>query len=407
VYFNHSTFLSNFSTSETTFKGQLDFSNCNFCGKFSINNGPVTKYNFKRAREINHNNFKEAIVFKNSIFHSSFEMINKKIGVIDFENTVVNGEMNLSGVLFISPVVFSNVFIKNQLNLCDTEFEEEVKFFKTTIREIIKFNKAKFNAGMALDSSTINGVIDLSPTELCELEVCNITLYNTLIFPSKFEMKNLILDNITLYGTILFSSSLDFQDVKRSILNQKNNSSNKMKWKAKKSGFNTLKKAFNKNEQYELEDQAYVEFKRAERQHKKYSYIEKSKCKIFKPIRCLYANIISGINKLALDWTGGYGTQPWKVVWTMLFTLMLFTLLFFIRVQFCGETFDLNVVGADSWWEKLGYSAYHSCITFLTVGYGDLSPDLAWTRFFSIIDGFLGLFLMAYLTISFSRKVLR
>jgi len=50
---------------------------------------------------------------------------------------------------------------------------------------------------------------------------------------------------------------------------------------------------------------------------------------------------------------------------------------------------------------------YHSIVTFLTIGYGDIQPKSFLGVILSGTEGFLGLFLMAYFTIAFSRKVLR
>ncbi len=50
---------------------------------------------------------------------------------------------------------------------------------------------------------------------------------------------------------------------------------------------------------------------------------------------------------------------------------------------------------------------YLSGITFLTIGFSDMYPTEAIPRLLVVIEGFMGLFLMAYLTISFTRKTLR
>lgn len=52
-------------------------------------------------------------------------------------------------------------------------------------------------------------------------------------------------------------------------------------------------------------------------------------------------------------------------------------------------------------------SVYFSMITFLTIGYGDLKPESGCMKILAGVEGFIGLFLIAYFTIAFSRKVLR
>lgn len=54
----------------------------------------------------------------------------------------------------------------------------------------------------------------------------------------------------------------------------------------------------------------------------------------------------------------------------------------------------------------MGRSFYHSAITFFTIGYGDFVPVGA-IRLFCGFEGFIRVFLMAYFTVAFVRKILR
>ncbi|HUW04934.1 MAG TPA: ion channel, partial [Williamwhitmania sp.] len=51
-------------------------------------------------------------------------------------------------------------------------------------------------------------------------------------------------------------------------------------------------------------------------------------------------------------------------------------------------------------------SLYHSAITFFTIGYGDFYPS-GPLRIVCGVEGFVGVFLMAYFTVAFVRKILR
>jgi hypothetical protein len=55
---------------------------------------------------------------------------------------------------------------------------------------------------------------------------------------------------------------------------------------------------------------------------------------------------------------------------------------------------------------NLTVAFYHSAITFFTIGYGDYSPWGA-ARIVACLEGFIGVFLMAYFTVAFVRKILR
>ncbi len=70
------------------------------------------------------------------------------------------------------------------------------------------------------------------------------------------------------------------------------------------------------------------------------------------------------------------------------------------------EHFRNNTKERITFGQRIGNAAYLSGITFVTVGFGDVCPP-PYGKGFAVAEGFLGLFLMSYLTIAFSRKVLR
>jgi hypothetical protein len=163
--------------------------------------------------------------------------------------------------------------------------------------------------------------------------------------------------------------------------------------------FLVLKQNFNKLGHYDDEDSAYVEFKRCKAKAK----LEESKKKGFFIKTCAY--IKYQFSKFIFYIPGEYGTRLGNVAITMLNTVFFFSFWFysiqslinFKKISFCSN--DI--------WNRLAGSIYHSLITFLTIGYGDVAPKNWLGGLLSGIEGFLGLFLMAYFTIAFSRKVLR
>ena len=64
----------------------------------------------------------------------------------------------------------------------------------------------------------------------------------------------------------------------------------------------------------------------------------------------------------------------------------------------------INSVGATDGLSYLQTCFYHSTITFLTIGYGDYYPT-GFSRGISIVEGWMGLFLMSYFTVAFVRKI--
>ncbi len=109
---------------------------------------------------------------------------------------------------------------------------------------------------------------------------------------------------------------------------------------------------------------------------------------------------------LVYELIGGYGTRPVRIFYTMLATVGIFALIYHIILAYGGTIKNLSCGGIFDW-KALSCSLYFSAITFLTIGYGDLSPAHWLIRTLASIEGLIGLLLISYFTIAFSRKVLR
>lgn len=146
-----------------------------------------------------------------------------------------------------------------------------------------------------------------------------------------------------------------------------------------KNQFRILKENYHNLGEYNSEDKAY-------RQYMKYHTNKwyRTPYKLFK-------------------WIGGYGTQPLPI-----FIAMLLVIISFAIIYVCSLNSSFSVYGTSQTISFLD-ALYYSGITFLTIGYGDISPIITGTalRFTSIVEGFFGLFLMSYFTVSFVRKILR
>ena len=140
-----------------------------------------------------------------------------------------------------------------------------------------------------------------------------------------------------------------------------------------------LKENFNRIQEYDCEDEAFVEYMR---------YNRKTKSKLEK----------SGL--YLLDWIGAYGTSPLRVAGSMVVAILFFTFLYSNWIS-CT---NIDVKVSEN---SLFESIYFSVITFLTIGYGDLSPKNEITAAVAAVEGFVGLFLMSYFVVALVRKTLR
>ena len=162
--------------------------------------------------------------------------------------------------------------------------------------------------------------------------------------------------------------------------------------------YRLLKENFRKIGQYDDEDKAYVEFKRYEALSEWHHENEKTKLIIIK-------NWLFYPKWLIADFTGVYGTSPIRIFSSLIISIVVFGIVYYL----CG-------VGAGKFgnciYQNVAVALYYSAITSFTVGYGEINPtNLAAHKELvaglSCFEAFIGLFLMAYFTVAFSRKVLR
>ena len=162
--------------------------------------------------------------------------------------------------------------------------------------------------------------------------------------------------------------------------------------------FNILKEDFHLSGQYEDEDKAYIQFKRYELRADYERAITKKGTYLL--------NIPNyGFRWLVFDKMGLYATSPLRVLWSMIVVYVLFSLLYLV-IPLANAGNLINSVGATDGLIYFQTCFYHSAITFLTIGYGDYYPT-GFNRGISIVEGWMGLFLMSYFTVAFVRKILR
>jgi hypothetical protein len=419
IYFNNANFGDgNLDFYHTSFgEGCVDFDNAHF-GQVKVDfrqvifdKGDVNFSNItleKGSADFSHIIFGEGNVnFGNMTFNE---------GEVDFNNTFFgNGNVDFSGTVFRKGnVIFSNAkFGYGEINFSKINFGEEkvdlsnISFaggrlsFEYSYAKYLIFDNCIFNdycdmrlvkcEYLSLNNCTFKDVFDMQKDEKYEVEIDTISIINA---------KNL--------GQIY----LDWEanSVKKMICDQKHfddkgnkqDTSNKQKLEQ----FRLLKENFRNLGRYEDEDKAYVEFKKHERLYNNdCSNVKKGK--FLSRVRLRYYEIRirkfikNGLNLIILDKIGGYGTRPENILIAMLTTIALFTGIYSLFPKMICLTDNINIVGT------IPRAFYLSVETFLTIGYGNISPANNYSIVLAAMEGFMGVFLMAYFTIAFVRKILR
>ncbi len=340
---------------------------------------------------------------KFSAIHAFFDCSDYKTQIIDFSETVfpegdiefsqsifANGRVNFSLSIFknCELLLLQTKFIKAKVSFDCNDFKNsELNLFDSEINLKITFVLSKFNKYCNFQFKNCN-YLDLRGS--INRDVINLTNNSK---NKHFNIETIDLRNFINLGII----QIDWvrNNVKQLIENQGNETSHREKAEQ----FRILKENFHKIGQYDDEDKAYVEY----RKHEMIALLkERTKGKF---LNVFWAYPFYGIAWFVKDWLGSFGTNPWRVLANMGIFYFLFSAIYFFLPKFynCGiYTTNKNV----DLLTDFGRALYHSAITFLTIGYGDYYPS-GIIRIFSGIEGFIGLFLMAYFVVAFSRKVLR
>jgi hypothetical protein len=277
---------------------------------------------------------------------------------------------------------------------CDFD-EGKVIFFDVQAEKLV-FSEVEFSSHVYLNLRKCSDLV----VENCIIEKTfdlRPEAYEEVYYLSKFDIrgtKNL--------GHIYVDWSES--GVKEAIYNQEDSSSSD-----KASQFRLLKENFRNIGQYGDEDLAYVEFKRCEMDARYSSESIRNRARSISPgKRWLYTikeHMVKIGEYILFDRVGGYGTKPLNVFVTMVLTMLGFTLIYALPHV---DLFHSNkFIGYDKTTRNFILAFYHSVETFLTIGYGDVNPDTVLGTVISAVEGFCGVFLMSYFTVTVVRKLLR
>lgn len=184
--------------------------------------------------------------------------------------------------------------------------------------------------------------------------------------------------------------------------------------------YRMLKNNFNKIGQYEDEDKALVKFMD--------NNLMLSKSKGAKFVKYFFSRV------------GGYGTNPFTIACAIFVIIIGFAFAYMCvgidsnlsdnsnndenissnantcsisdssNYTISNNLVDTNTDNKNQSNEKqipFVRELYFSGITFLTIGYGDISPENDIARILAVLEGFLGVFTMSYFSVAVIRRILR
>jgi len=342
------------------------------------------------------------IIFERTEFGNSkvdFRTVDFGSGRINFNRSVFGkGEINFEGASGkAGKFNFKKVLMgSGQKNFSQMSMEEtDLSFERTDFSSgSVSFYGSRIRM-LSLKSCHLNDYFDLRLAKVKTLDLSD-TIARDIIdlepYDFPVDIHTLDISGMRLIGKLFIS--WESNNCSSLIISQEGTN---LRQKAEQ--FRILKENFNGTGKYEDEDNAYVMFKRFEAQ----SWLSLQKEK--GGIRKTAAYIPYGFQWLVYDKIGLYATSPVRVLLSVILFWIFFGIIYFwIDTLGLGKT--VSSVGNPDNLSALIQSFYHSAITFFTIGYGDVYP-MGLSRIISGIEGFIGVFMMSYFTVSFVRKVQR
>jgi len=387
--------------------GDVDFSSAKF-GKGDVIFGHAVDYSSGKEEFKNINFGKGDVKFAGADFGD---------GKVGFYRVLFGkGDVDFRGAKFIGNTV---EFIKNDFGEGLVNFNwlesnaSKVSFRQSKIHNISfrnAFIKGEWDMrvesanNLDFSNATIQGNINFYPydKETDDYEKKRVNIEKSVI-P---VVKTLNIIDLKIDGKIYINFD-DFR-LREAIKTQGNTTT----YRQKRDQFRLLKENFRNLGQYDDEDKAYAQFMyhkiRAEEfelagglhSHFK-NWFTSNKWNIKKLGGILVGSLAWIIDSfgfffklLVYEIMGKYGTSPFRVFWSMVAVVLGFSWMYS----------ELPPPLNDD-----PSSLFHSVITFLTIGYGTNYANITSHagKVLSGVEGFMGLFLMSYFTISFARKVLR
>jgi uncharacterized protein YjbI with pentapeptide repeats len=281
----------------------------------------------------------------------------------------------------------------------------EVRLYSAKFGEgEVRFYKVKFGEG-TVDFSFIDRVYRNENSISQTVIAINYCYFRDHINMKKARCKILMINNCTIEKTL----NLEGLEVEKlSLKNTKNLGQIFLKWTEDKVAERLeadsyqkmsdqvvmLKENFHTIGRYDDEDKAYVMYKR-------YQWlVTRDELRKGKS----YLIPFHFLKKIAYDWISEYGTNYIRVAGSMLAIWASFTLLYCI---FPGILYKSVSEYSVSHIPNIGECISYSIATFLTIGFGNITPLTSLAVILSGLEGFSGVFLTAYFTVAFARKVLR
>ncbi len=343
--------------------------------------------NFDNVKSIKSN-----IWFSNSKFNN-VNLDAKLINLIDSDFKIKNSTFKKGSINFLFANSYNSEIALLSINIDETKLD----FYGSTLHKV------------SLSRLTLKSECNLQFDSLNILEFKNCNIQTDISLDGTVEYKRLYFDTVINNGKIFidWNNNNVFNAIENieNYVNENQNLPMRFIYERKLKQYRLLKNNFNNIGYHEDEDKALVQYMD--------NYLLSKGDTFSKFKKHLGHNI------------GGYGTNPFSIIIWTFFVICIFSILYFISGlanstinNFYYISIDIEILNnffkghillpsiIDSI-NRFGNCFYFSGITFLTIGYGDITPHGFLLKTLTVLEGSMGILLMSYLSVSIIRKILR
>jgi uncharacterized protein YjbI with pentapeptide repeats len=298
-------------------------------------------------------------------------------------NSIISGNVDFSGVLFVNKVTLINVRFKSEVDFSGVFFQKWASLFGVHFKNNSNFESSHFAGKVWFYNVRFWREANFAGAIFRENATFSGTQFNGL---AKFNEATF--DAETKFSHCEFKDSVDFTQIRvQSIRISWNQIERRLKFDSP--AYSVLIKNFKEFGQFEDADNAYYEYKVRKRVR----------------MTSVWYNPLNSLEYIFLDFACGYGTKPF---WAVRFSILLIFLFSFAYIwNDAIKERDGSVRIQRNIAKRFGNALYFSVITFTTVGFGDWYPAKKYSKFFAMIEGFLGWIMLSLFLITLARTWIR
>lgn len=365
--------------------------------------------------------FAGSVLFTETVFNGNASFAGCTFaGTSNFGSSIFKGEADFKEAHFTNNVNFSRADFAQSFNISHAEFTGEAEFKYAKIYLLLDMSQIKSSSVLHLtrvhcSTISLHGAVlgthtDISPGQCSHIMLNSCRTGGCLILNLNTNLKSLSICDIASEGRIDVRTA--FPSVKRAISRSvyfdfpegrgRMPCIRMCSFGQIAEQFNTLKQIYCASGRYDWEDMAYVEFRRNKRKTmpSPVSLLKNKSIGSRDMIKALLSWFISKpLEYICLDVFGGYGTRPLRTMCGIIAAILIFSFIYSL------PAFAFIYMSASEL--NLADYLYISGTAFFTIGFGDIIPANTTTKLLTIAEGFTGVFLMSYFTVSFARRTLR